>query len=109
MAEGERMLAVLGAGKAGEALVSGVLSSGWREPGEIVATARHQERLLELAERHGIRTTLEEVTLRLVGTVLKSDPETCLASRPPEQRPRLTGDRIAAVTTHRRDPGQSLP
>ncbi|KRA52001.1 MULTISPECIES: CsgG/HfaB family protein [Pseudomonadota] len=57
----------------------------------------------------GIRTTLEEVTLRLVGTVLKSDPETCLASRPPEQRPRLTGDRIAAVTTHRRDPGQSLP
>ncbi len=52
------MLAVLGAGKAGEALIAGVLSSGWREPGEIVATARHQERLDELAERHGIGTTL---------------------------------------------------
>ena len=58
MADAGRTLAVLGAGKAAEALISGVISSGWREPGEIVATARHQERLDELAERHGIRTTL---------------------------------------------------
>jgi pyrroline-5-carboxylate reductase len=58
MAEPGRTLAVLGAGKAGEALIAGVISSGWREPGEIVATARHQEHLDELAERHGIRTTL---------------------------------------------------
>ena len=57
MAGTDRTLAVLGAGKAGEALISGVLSSGWREPGEIVATARHPERLEELAARHGIRTT----------------------------------------------------
>jgi len=59
MADAERTLAVLGAGKAGEALIAGVLSSGWREAGEIVATARHQDRLQELAERHGIRTTLD--------------------------------------------------
>ena len=57
MAGTERTLAVLGAGKAGEALISGVLSSGWCEPGQIVATARHAERLQELADRHGIRTT----------------------------------------------------
>jgi pyrroline-5-carboxylate reductase len=55
---GGRTLAVLGVGKAGEALIAGVLSSGWREPGEIVATARHQERVDEIAERYGIRTTL---------------------------------------------------
>ena len=59
MADEGRTLAVLGAGKAGEALISGVISSGWREAGEIVATARHQDRLQELAERHGIRTTLD--------------------------------------------------
>ncbi|MGH3013188.1 MAG: pyrroline-5-carboxylate reductase [Gaiellaceae bacterium] len=59
MADAGRTLAVLGAGKAGEALIAGVLTSGWREPGEIVATARHEERLQELAERHGIRTTLD--------------------------------------------------
>jgi pyrroline-5-carboxylate reductase len=58
MADAGRTLAVLGAGKAAEALISGVISSGWREPAEIVATARHQERLDELAERHGVRTTL---------------------------------------------------
>jgi pyrroline-5-carboxylate reductase len=56
-----RKLAVLGAGKAGEALIAGVLSSGWRTPQEIVATARHQEHLDQLAERHGIGTTLSNV------------------------------------------------
>ena len=59
MGDDGRTLAVLGAGKAGEALIAGVISSGWREAGEIVATTRHEERLDELAERHGIRTTLD--------------------------------------------------
>src|SRR5262245_43476401 len=59
MADAAPTLTVLGAGKAGEALISGVISSGWREPGRIVATARHPERLQELAERHGVRTTLD--------------------------------------------------
>jgi pyrroline-5-carboxylate reductase len=59
MADARRTLAVLGAGKAGEALIAGVISSGWRDPGEIVATARHEERLQELSERHGITTTLD--------------------------------------------------
>jgi pyrroline-5-carboxylate reductase len=53
-----RKIAVLGAGKAGEALVAGLISSGWRKPSEIVATARHEERLAELSERYGIETTL---------------------------------------------------
>jgi pyrroline-5-carboxylate reductase len=53
-----RKVCILGAGKAGEALIAGLLSSGWREPSEIVATARHPERLSELAERYGIETTL---------------------------------------------------
>ncbi len=48
----------------------------------------------------GIRTTLEEATLRLVGAVLKTDPETCLAARPSEQKPRpveTRGPRIASA------------
>ena len=52
-----RKLAVLGAGKAGESLIAGVISSGWCGPAEIVATARHQEHLDALAERYGIETT----------------------------------------------------
>ncbi len=49
---------MLGAGKIGEALISGLLSSGWRTPDEIVASGRRQERIAALAERHGIETTL---------------------------------------------------
>jgi pyrroline-5-carboxylate reductase len=54
-----RRICVLGAGKAGEALVAGLLSSGWAKPADIVATARHQERLDDLRERYGIEATLD--------------------------------------------------
>jgi pyrroline-5-carboxylate reductase len=62
MAVDERRLAVLGAGTIGESLIAGLLSAGWREPGEIVATARREERIAELAERHGIETTLSNAS-----------------------------------------------
>ena len=58
MAVDERRIAVLGAGKIGESLISGLLSSEWRSPGDIVATGRRPEHLSELHERHRIRTTL---------------------------------------------------
>jgi pyrroline-5-carboxylate reductase len=56
-----RRICVLGAGKAGEALVAGLLSSGWSKPADIVATARHQERIEELSTRYGIEGTLDNV------------------------------------------------
>lgn len=51
-------LTVLGAGKMGEALVAGLLGSGWRQPGDIVVTARRQERLSELKDLYGVEATL---------------------------------------------------
>jgi pyrroline-5-carboxylate reductase len=57
MSDAGRTIALLGAGKIGESLLAGLLSSGTREPGEIVATGRRDERLREVAERHGVRTT----------------------------------------------------
>jgi len=53
-----RRIAILGAGTIGESLLSGLLSAGWRSPDEIIATGRRQERISELAERHGVTTTL---------------------------------------------------
>jgi len=53
-----RKIAILGAGRIGEALIVGLLSSGWREPGEIAATARRKERVDELVARHGVAATL---------------------------------------------------
>src|SRR5919204_3534515 len=58
MAAANRTIALLGAGKIGESLLAGLLSSGWRSADEIVATGRREERIREVAERHGVRTTL---------------------------------------------------
>ena len=47
-------VAVIGAGKIGEVLLSGLLRSGWPAD-RLLATARRPERAAELAERYGIR------------------------------------------------------
>ena len=61
MAVDERRIAVLGAGRIGESLIAGLLSSGWRRPDELVASGRRAERVAELMERHGIDATLDNV------------------------------------------------
>ncbi len=54
-----RTIAILGGGRIGEALLSGLLSSGWRSPAEIVVTDRREERLAELRERYGVEATAD--------------------------------------------------
>jgi pyrroline-5-carboxylate reductase len=54
-------VAILGAGKIGESLLSGLLSSGWRTPEEIIVTSRRAERVEELVERYGVRGTTSNV------------------------------------------------
>lgn len=49
-----RVVAVIGAGKIGEVLLSGLLRAGW-PPDRLLATARRSERAAELSERYGIR------------------------------------------------------
>ena len=52
-----RRIAILGGGRIGEALLSGLLSSGWRSREEIVVTSRNESRVAELRERHGVEAT----------------------------------------------------
>ena len=52
-----RKVAILGGGRIGEALLSGLLSSGWRSPDEVVVTARSEARVAELHDRHGVEAT----------------------------------------------------
>ena len=49
-------IAILGAGKMGEALLSGLLRAG-RSPSSVIAAARRPERATELRERYGIEVT----------------------------------------------------
>jgi pyrroline-5-carboxylate reductase len=54
-------IAILGAGKIGEALVAGLLSSGWSKPGDLVVTARRPERLEELRAAYGVEAVASNV------------------------------------------------
>ena len=50
-------IAILGAGKIGESLIAGLLLSDWCSPEQIIATARGEDRLVGIRERHGVETT----------------------------------------------------
>ena len=47
-------IAIIGGGRIGEALLSGLLSSGWTD---IVVTSRRETRVAELHERHDVEAT----------------------------------------------------
>jgi pyrroline-5-carboxylate reductase len=51
-------IAILGGGKIGESLLAGLISSGWREPADIVVTGRREERVRELEQRYSVRGTI---------------------------------------------------
>jgi len=53
---GNHMIAVIGAGKLGELVLSGLLRAGWPAD-RLIATTRRPERAAELTERYGIRPT----------------------------------------------------
>ena len=50
-------LAIIGAGRMGEALLRGVLRSGRVRAADVICTVRREERGEELAARHGVRVT----------------------------------------------------
>jgi pyrroline-5-carboxylate reductase len=57
-AMGEQRIAFLGGGRMGEALVAGLIRSGGRAKDDVMMTCRREERARELAEKHGVATTL---------------------------------------------------
>jgi pyrroline-5-carboxylate reductase len=102
MAVDERKIAILGAGQIGEALVSGLLSSGWRSAAELSASTRREERAEELRERHGIAVTLSNAEAArgaalVVIAVKPQDIETLLGEIGPLIQPEQTVLSIAAA------------
>ena len=83
-------IALLGVGKLGEALLSGLLRSG-TAPGSMLAAERHAERAAEIAERYGVATpTPEEATAQAEIVLLAVKPQdmrTLLTDVAPHVRP----------------------
>jgi pyrroline-5-carboxylate reductase len=95
-------VAILGGGKIGESLLAGLLSSGWRDPGEVVVTGRRDERLAELRERYGITVTRENAeavdgATLIVVSVKPQDIETLLAEVSGHVKPEQTVLSVAAA------------
>ena len=92
---GYRRVAFLGGGRMGEALISGLIRSGGREPTEIAVTGRREERVRELAERYPVTSTGSNVQAVsaadvLVLTVKPQDMEALLE----EIREHVTTDHL---------------
>ena len=98
------MIAVLGTGKMGEALLSGLLRSGMVTPSGVLAAVRREERGRELAEAYGVEVATAAAAAQraqtLVITVKPQDMDALLA----EIAPVVDGDKLvisvaAGITT----------
>jgi pyrroline-5-carboxylate reductase len=97
-----RKIAILGAGQIGEALLSGLLSSGWRSAAELSASTRREERAEELREKHGIAVSLSNAEAAagaalLVVAVKPQDIDTLLGEIGPLVQPDQTVLSVAAA------------
>ena len=104
MAVNERRIAVLGAGKIGEALISGLLSSGWRDAADLSASTRRQERVDALVEKFGIAATTSNAEAAagaalVVIAVKPQDLDTLLGEIGPLVQPDQTVLSVAAAVS----------
>ena len=117
MAVDARRIAILGAGQIGEALLTGLLSSGWRTASELTASTRREERAAELRERHDITVTLSNAEAAagaalVVIAVKPQDIETLLGEVGPLLQPEQTVLSVAAAiptTAIERHLGSGVP
>jgi len=86
-------LAVLGTGKLGEALLSGLLRAG-RAPGDVLVTARRVERAAELSERYGVSAVSNAVAARDADILLLTVKPQDMGSLLDELAPVVTRERL---------------
>jgi pyrroline-5-carboxylate reductase len=96
-------IAVLGAGKIGEALLGGMLRAG-REPGDLFATARRAERAAELRARHGVEVVTNAEAAKIADTLILAVKPLDMAALLDELAPHTAADRLviscaAGITT----------
>ncbi|WP_169949860.1 pyrroline-5-carboxylate reductase [Microbispora sp. H11081] len=97
------MIAILGTGKMGEALLSGLVRAGL-PPEEIVATARRPERAEALRERYGVRVGSNAEAAKLADTLILAVKPQDMDALLTEVAPHVAADRLvisvaAGITT----------
>jgi pyrroline-5-carboxylate reductase len=101
-----RQVAILGAGRLGESLLRGILSSGWRDAAEVTVTSRRPERLADLHERFSVEGTSDNATaINGAGLVILSVKPQDMPVVLAEIAPAVSGEQtllsVAAGTTTR--------
>ncbi|MCD0485256.1 pyrroline-5-carboxylate reductase [Streptacidiphilus sp. ASG 303] len=86
-------VAVLGAGKIGEALVSGLLRAG-KAPADVLVTARRAERAAELRERYGVEAVSNEHAAKAADTLILTVKPQDMAALLDELAPHVPADRL---------------
>ncbi|MGW4421800.1 pyrroline-5-carboxylate reductase [Streptosporangium sp. NPDC004631] len=97
------MIAILGTGKMGEALLSGLLRAGF-EPGDVLVTARRPERAADLGERYGVRVVSNAEAAKGAETIILAVKPQDMASLLAEIAAHVPADRLvisaaAGITT----------
>jgi pyrroline-5-carboxylate reductase len=97
------VIAILGAGKMGEALMSGLLRAG-RPPGGIIAVARRPQRAAELHERYGVQVTGAAAAAKAADTLVITVKPQDMPALLDEIADAVPGDRLivsvaAGITT----------
>ncbi|MGI5349590.1 pyrroline-5-carboxylate reductase [Streptomyces sp. CA-250714] len=96
-------VAVLGTGKIGEALLSGMLRGGW-SPSRLLVTARRPERAAELRERYGVEAVGNAEAAKTADTLILTPKPQDMAALLDELVPHVPADRLvisgaAGITT----------
>ncbi|MFG2072052.1 pyrroline-5-carboxylate reductase [Nonomuraea maritima] len=97
------MIAILGTGKMGEALLSGLLRAGL-QPGEIMVTARRAERAEALRETYGVRAAANPEAAKAATTLILAVKPQDMAALLAEIAPYVSPDQLvitaaAGITT----------
>lgn len=100
---GRRKIAVLGAGKIGEALLGGMLRAG-RSPSDLLVTARRAERAAQLRQRHGVEVVSNAEAAKVADTLILAVKPVDMAALLEELAPHTPADRLviscaAGITT----------
>jgi pyrroline-5-carboxylate reductase len=89
----KQKVAVLGTGKIGEALLSGMIRAGWA-PADLLVTARRPERAQELRDRYGVESVDNAEAAKSADTLILAVKPQDMGALLDELAPHVTADRL---------------